>query len=431
MAEQKSAVKVEQAYMTPIRHPITAARLLYSAPDWTLRGSIHIIFAIVMAFMVYSFWAKKDQLVTAPLTLKRESATIEAVDGGLVTRVHVREGDRVNALDPLVDVQKTQVRARSEGESLETQRLDLEKTIEQATKEYLHSKRQLDLALSNVAKDQSLLTKQLEKAQDTVRTLENKVAQARENFAKEDRLFKSKDITKADHDRARNAVDDVEKALRDAKVEVDKLQVSLSALSEEKIKNDIAQNEQRYKDQSDRQKRELERVEKLIKEEQGMLGGVSREGSQTSYQSTLTGMVSQVHVKSGNMINGGEPMVTLIKESAALEAQVLVMNKDIGRLKKGQIVQIKYFAYPYQEYGIPTGVISDIATRPGGGKGAGNESMYVVRVALNEETIALRGEKPRPLEIGLEGFAEIKTGEKRFIELMFSPISKFFTQQEE
>ena len=52
--------------------------------------------------------------------------------------------------------------------------------------------------------------------------------------------------------------------------------------------------------------------------------------------------------------------------------------------------------------------------------------MYVVTVALSTEQIAKRGEKPKNLEIGLEGIAEIKTGSKRMIEMLFSPVSRFF-----
>jgi hypothetical protein len=55
----------------------------------------------------------------------------------------------------------------------------------------------------------------------------------------------------------------------------------------------------------------------------------------------------------------------------------------------------------------------------------------MVRVALHSETIAKRNERPKQLEIGLEGVAEVKTGQKRFIELLFSPISRFFTNPEE
>ena len=83
-----------------------------------------------------------------------------------------------------------------------------------------------------------------------------------------------------------------------------------------------------------------------------------------------------------------------------------------------------YFAYPFQEYGIQSGAIAEIGTRPS--TAPGEESLYVVRVALGSETIRSRSGVEKTLEIGLQGLAEIKTGEKRFIELLFAPAAKFF-----
>jgi hemolysin D len=89
---------------------------------------------------------------------------------------------------------------------------------------------------------------------------------------------------------------------------------------------------------------------------------------------------------------------------------------------------MKYFAYPYQEYAIAEDVISSIATTPSGLPG--KESQYLVKVALQSHTIHKRGGRPKALEIRLEGLAELKTGERRFIEILFSPISTFLAPEE-
>ncbi|CAK0750360.1 hypothetical protein WCLP8_2100001 [uncultured Gammaproteobacteria bacterium] len=128
------------------------------------------------------------------------------------------------------------------------------------------------------------------------------------------------------------------------------------------------------------------------------------------------------------MISPGQPIVTIVKNNAPLVARLLAQNRDIGQLKRRQNVQIKYDAYPYQEYGISTGQISDISVRPN------EQNLYVVKVALDSETIRRQPQSPenppKPLEIGLSGVAEIKVGDRRFIELLFAPASKFFKQDE-
>jgi len=47
-------------------------------------------------------------------------------------------------------------------------------------------------------------------------------------------------------------------------------------------------------------------------------------------------------------------------------------------------------------------------------------------VALDRETVTGPNGVMRSLEIGIEGYAQIKTGEKRFLEILFAPSSRFF-----
>ena len=160
-----------------------------------------------------------------------------------------------------------------------------------------------------------------------------------------------------------------------------------------------------------------------------LIEGVKFGENKTDYSSRFNGLITDVLVTKSQVIGAGQPLVTMVKESAPLEAIVLVENKDIGHLKRGQPVKFKYSAYPYQDYGIPEGRITDIATKPS--EQLGNK--YPVRVALMSEEISKSNERPKKLEIGLEGSAEIKIGEKRLIELVFRPLSKYFdkSNQEE
>lgn len=452
MAERKKAVQVERAYLAHVRHPIKAARLLYSAPSWVLRGPVYLIAIISVAAVCYSFVAKKDELVVVPLVLERASGTIEAVVGGMISRVAVQEGERVSPQTTLVEVQKTRVGEKSDAETLRSKRDEVQKDIETEDREYENKKEQLQISLDrttlsvkNVKKDREILQQQLSAAERDVGFRESKLGEAKKTLAEEAALYKARDITKVEYQAAQAKVDDWEKGVLDARSELGKIRVSLGALSEDKIGKDIKQAENELRQAKERhavnRKRLEERaagIDKQIKDEETLLLGVTSEGHLSTYKSSYEGLVTRVHVKAGQIISPGTPLVTIVKESSALEGRVAVQNKDIGRMKRGQTVQIKYFAYPYQEFGIPTGVISDIASRPGGTGGggggaaaAGQDSLYAVRVALHAETIKKREGPVQQLAIGLEGVAEIKTGEKRFIELVFSPISRFFTQTEE
>ena len=443
-AKKRRAVRVELAYVAPVRHPIKAARLLYSAPSWVLSGPIYLISMIVFSSLAYSFWATKDELVVVPLTLERESVTTESVVGGIVHKIYVQEGTHIDARQMLMDVKMNTVMRNPETDAIQSRLADLEKksmddeAAFDAKKGRLKIKyHQWELSLKGIDKDKQLLEEDLGDAERNVRHLNSRLGSAQKEEKKMRRLLKNRDITQPDYDRVKARVDDLNKSIMDAESRQRKIMTSLRALDEEKIRSEMTLVGNEMKEQLERYEKQRARSEekkaewetRLVEaEELGSSGAVDQGRLMTSYKSFFSGLVSRIHVKQGKTIGVGEPLVTIVKDSAALSGRALVENKDIGRMKWGQPVSVKYFAYPYQEYGIPTGTITNIATKPGGV--SGKESKYMVRVTLDKDTIAKRGGVERRLEIGLEGIAEIKTGQKRFIELVFSPISRFFDPEE-
>src|SRR5438477_11060329 len=119
--------------------------------------------------------------------------------------------------------------------------------------------------------------------------------------------------------------------------------------------------------------------------------------------------------------------MTVVKSTEAKFVQIMIQNRDRGRIKEGQSVQIKYDAYPYQEWNIYEGKVTHIADRPSEVKG--QESTYEVRVDLNAESRKIKkGTKEVELTLGLQGFAEIITVKKQLIETIFTHISRLFMQ---
>src|ERR687896_216537 len=380
------AVQIKPVLVAPTRHPIKAASLLYNAPSYLLRGPIYLVFVILLAGIIYAFIAKQDQIVMAPLALEKDSVTIEAVGGGMVSSTEAKENSPVNYGDPLVTVQEQLSVSRTpEQDRLESELFDLRDKAENAKDEYEHQDQQLKEAVNEA-----------QKALDD--------AEAR--------------------------IHETDIALQTAKADQKKLEQLNNA---DQIKNELNQLEDRYT-------REQARLNKRIKElEDKLRVGVLVEcveyaGKDAKYTSCYDGLITKVHIKKGELISPGAPLVTLIKNTSVLEGHAFVENKDIRHLKRGQEVKIKYFAYPYQEYGIHQGEIVEIATTPSGLPG--KESKYQLTIALRDHTIrkgvkAKTGKEGKPLDVGLEGIAEIKTGAKRFIEILFSPISTFFAGEEE
>jgi multidrug resistance efflux pump len=255
-------------------------------------------------------------------------------------------------------------------------------------------------------------------------------------------LFNTHDVPITQFEAAREAVNRAEKAVFDAQQSKSQIEIQLKTATVERESFGSLEQVRRLEGERDKRKADLaralekldakiesinERLNKAMTAQEGATGATYQE-DKIIYSSLFDGLITKVHAQTGQIITPGAPLVTMIRESAALEGHAFVDNKDIGHLRLGQVVKIKYFAYPYQEYGIKEGQISEIATTPSGLPG--KESKYLVKIALLDETIRRASGKPKPLEMGLEGIAEIKTGEKRFIEIIFSPISKFLGSKE-
>lgn len=439
-------VQIKPAMSSSTKHPIKVARVLYTPAPVVLRGPIYVIGVIMVVAVIYSFWARKDVLVMAPLLLERQTSVIEAVGNGLVYQIPAKENQMVKSGDKLVIIQEqTSVASSTAKDSLLGRKMELEKEYRKLEDEFNHRISQLKLDLEDMTTSKgsqqtalkgqvTQIEEQLVTAQRAKKRRRDQLALAQKQLARKKELFTNRDITISEYEQAQEKNSDLQKAVDDAQAEISKIRVSLQTARtkllemsdlnrKEKLDKELSQQQQRRDRELGRLAEQITGIDRRVDEAEYLVEGVTYSDNAAEYSSVFDGIVTNVHVRRGEVISPGTPLVTIVKESAVLEARALVNNKDIGHLKRGQVVKIKYFAYPYQEFGTHEGRISSIAKKPS--TEGEQKSKYVVKIALTSDRVSRLGGVEKPLEIGLEGIAEIKTDEKRFIELVFSPISKF------
>jgi hemolysin D len=109
-------------------------------------------------------------------------------------------------------------------------------------------------------------------------------------------------------------------------------------------------------------------------------------------------------------------------------------NKDTGFVREGQAVRVKLEAYPFTEYGIIQGVVQVISrdaidqSAQGPERDSNNRPtqpglIYAARIKLMSNTIRIAG-RSRAIGPGLAVQAEIKTGERRIIDYLLSPLAQ-------
>jgi membrane fusion protein len=141
------------------------------------------------------------------------------------------------------------------------------------------------------------------------------------------------------------------------------------------------------------------------------------------------GIVTTQMVKSGQAVQAGEPLMSLLPRNSVLEAELLVPSRAIGFIEPGDTVQLRYQAYPYQKFGHQLGRVVRISRSAlsSGELGAliGNaqqgEPFYRITVALARQSVTAYG-KPEPLKPGMLLDADVLGERRRLIEWVFEPL---------
>lgn len=157
----------------------------------------------------------------------------------------------------------------------------------------------------------------------------------------------------------------------------------------------------------------------------------------------IAGMVLGLTVTTKNQVlQSGEEIMRIVPDDASLEIEAYVENKDIGFVKVGQEAIIKVESFPFTRFGTIDGYVThvshdaipepDATNAEGmptkskkdsffGGAQRTQNLVFQVLLKTKQDYMAVEGVKI-PLTSGMAVTAEIKTGKRRIIEYIFSPL---------
>ena len=136
----------------------------------------------------------------------------------------------------------------------------------------------------------------------------------------------------------------------------------------------------------------------------------------------VNGTVQQLNVHTiQGVAAAAQPLMLIAPDSAGIEIEALVANKDIGFIQSGQAASVKVDAFDYTKFGtIPAKVISISADAILDEK---KQASYAVKVILDRNFVNAEGVQKK-LTAGMTVSVEIKTGERRLIQYLLSPVVK-------
>ncbi len=402
-----------------------------------------ILWTIMVAFASAVVWAslsRIDIVAVAPgkIIPSGHTKTVQPLETGVITAIHVQDGQVVKQGEILIELDPTQNRADRD-RAINEYRAAI---IEAARLRAVIAGRPtfnapLDADPQSVALQQQLLRDQLaefsarvdaarhlidqrraaiDETRENIRRLEATVPMEAERATAYKELFAQQFVSKMDFlqfeqqriDKAQELAGQRKKLRQDqaAWAEAEKTYRALISEFQQSRQAELANTETK--------------AASLSQE-------VRKAGQKTELQkltAPIQGIVQQLVVHTvGGVVTPAQPLMIIVPLDHPVEVEAKVENKDIGFVKEGQSVEIKVETFPFTLYGtIPGNVmsISDDAVPLDKDKG---ELVYVSRVNLERSTIQIE-DKAIHLAPGMAVTVEIKTGRRRVIEYLLSPLLK-------
>ncbi len=156
---------------------------------------------------------------------------------------------------------------------------------------------------------------------------------------------------------------------------------------------------------------------------------LTQERSKTEQRNKLSmltapvdGTVQQVAVHTqGGVVTPAQALMVIVPKNAQLHARVVIDNKDIGFVVAGQSVQVKLETFPFTRYGTVPAIVKSVAADSVVDEKAG--ALFPAILTLQQTTIDVDG-KRIALSPGMNVTAEIRTGKRRVIDYLLSPVQR-------
>ncbi|ENG6284965.1 HlyD family type I secretion periplasmic adaptor subunit [Yersinia enterocolitica] len=419
------------AYLDIVERPVAP---LARRTAWFLALTLLLV-------LVWSIAGRLDIHASAngKVIVAEHSKIIQSLEPGVVVAINVHDGDRVVAgqvlleLNPIgVDAEVNNINQQLMHRSLEAARMSALLTDAPLTNFIYPDNSPENLVMTA----KSLLTKEYDEVnaelarQDSERAVNQAYIQAgstnithhqalmkniHQRLQALQTLVKSKAIAEAE-------VLIQEREWLNARAEGNRLE-SEQAVLRAKMRN-LAQVRLHYLAEKKRSYQEqLNKAHEVINQLKQELVKLTEKQRQQTLRAPVDGVIQQSSVHTlGGVVTSAQPLMILVPESHQLELDVMILNKDIGFVLPGQAVEVKIDSFPYTRFGTLSGEVKHISLDAMEDQQQG--LVFPARIRLDSDTLTVEG-KPVRLSAGMSVSAEIKTGRRRVIDYLLSPLQQY------
>jgi hemolysin D len=422
---------------------------------------------IILLFCAALGWAslgKVDVVATAPgkIVVNGRTKVIQPAETGVVRAIHVRDGTTVKAGDVLIELDPTisaaeldHVKSDLIAAELDIARLraaiaadinpiadftppaGASQRLVEMHRQFLASQKaehaaklaEIDRQLAQKDAERETIAATIAKFNATIPLLQERVDVRKYLY---DKAIGTKIIYLTEFQDLVGQQHDVlvqQSRLREA-------EAAVAGLAQAKFKVEAEYRRTLYDNLTKAEQRAAGLAQDVIKGEQ--------KAKQQILSAPVDGVVQQLAVHTiGGIVTPAQTLAALVPLDSNLEIEAMVLNRDIGFVVPGQSAAIKIDTFNFTRYGLLDGrvlsISRDAITRdrheerardqPAGAESAssepkGQELVYAARVSLERSVMEVEGRSVQ-LSPGMAVTVEIKTGSRRIISYLLSPLMRY------
>ncbi|MDA1309578.1 MAG: HlyD family type I secretion periplasmic adaptor subunit [Proteobacteria bacterium] len=417
------------------------------------RGVVVLGFVIIFVFFgIFGVWASLAQLgsgaiAVGQLQVDSNQKTVQHLEGGLIRRIHVRNGDMVPAGKVLVELDDT--RNRMEFDVLEQQhmanlgaraRLIAERDHEPSvTFPAALTARKADPYVAEIIDGQQrLFNNRLRARESQISLLEKRVGKTREEIAA---LGAQQQADERQLELISEEIDDVRKLYeaglarktRFLSLERSEAQLqgsignreALAARAEQTIAETEFQKVNLIEQSASEVEAELRLVQDLLEDLQDRIAGARDSLDRTQIRAPYAGRVYGLRFHTeGGVVGPAEPMMGIVPENDELIVQVRIDPVDRDVVETGAPANVRLTSFSQRTTKPIEGKLVEISADIV--QADGQAPYYEARIELDRESLAQQPDLN--LIQGMPATAVISTGDQTLLEYILAPISRSLEQ---
>lgn len=409
------------------------------AARWTL----WLIMGFFCLALLWAIFGKLDIVAVAPgkTVVSSRTKVIQSAETAVVHRILVRDGQTVKQGDLLIELDATATGAEYQqadealinarlaelryagmavaldkgsmpsapvDENLPVSRLTAEWQL--ATSEFATFQARRQGLLASIgqrqAEAQTVLTQ--------IKPLEESVRIARERSADLEKLLGSRYVSRHEYLAREQERVDMERTLAAQQARLQETRSAISGASEELRVLEADMRQQTLDG--------LRQAREQVAQYGPQVTRTRQRDQLMQLRAPVDGTVQQLAIHTvGGVVTPAQALLAVVPSEETLEVEATVLNKDIGFVRPGQRATVKVESFPYTRYGYLEGVVETVSH-----DAAQDENLGLVfqsRVKLGDATLVIDGVKVA-LTPGMTLSVEIKTGKRRVIDYLLSPLKQ-------